>query len=91
MKILSNEWILTWSVFSKLRLPFGDHQVCDHHRAIKYSQIPRIKNSMEHRLSYNKYYKYPSCDSEDWMFRYWGKNYNKLLTIKVSILDTFSP
>ena len=56
----------------------------------------RIKKSMEHKLekyklSYSKYYNYPSCDSEDWMFRYWGENYNKLLTIKVSILDTFSP
>ena len=43
---------------------------------------------MEHRLekynlSYSKYYNYPSCDSEDWMFRYWGENYNRLLAIKV--------
>ena len=56
----------------------------------------RIKKSMEHKLekyklSYSKYYNYPSRDSEDWMFRYWGKNYNMLLTIKVSILATFSP
>ena len=43
----------------------------------------------KYKLSYSKYYNYTSCDSEDWMFRYWGKN--KLLTIKVSILDTFSP
>ena len=40
----------------------------------------------KYKLSYSKYYNYPSCDSEDW-----GENYNKLLTIKVSILATFSP
>merc|ERR1719186_1624327 len=57
----------------------------------RWSQCPRevikIKKSMEHKLekynlSYSKYYNYPSCDSEDWMFRYWGENYNRLLAIK---------
>ena len=37
----------------------------------------------KYKLSYSKYYNYPSCDSEDWMFRYWGENYNRLLAIKV--------
>jgi len=57
----------------------------------KWSECPkeiiRIKKSMENRLkkyklSYSKYYNYPSCDSDDWMFRYWGENYNQLLEIK---------
>ena len=44
---------------------------------------------MEHKLEkykqpYSKYYNYPSCDSKDWMFRYWGDNYSRLLTIKVT-------
>ena len=43
---------------------------------------------MEHKLekynlSYSKYNNWPSCDSTDWMFRYWGENYNRLLAIKV--------
>ena len=37
----------------------------------------------QRNLDYSKYYNYPSCDSDDWMFRYWGPNYPKLLTIKV--------
>ena len=51
----------------------------------------RIKKSMEHKLEkykqpYSKYYNYPSCDSKDWMLRYWGENYSRLLTIKVIII-----
>jgi len=47
----------------------------------------RIKKRMEHKLEkykqpYSKYYNYPSCDSKDWMLRYWGENYSRLLTIK---------
>ena len=50
----------------------------------------RIKKSMEHKLekynlSYSKYNNWPSCDSTDWMFRYWGENYNRLLAIKVQL------
>jgi len=50
-------------------------------------EIIKIKKSMEHKLEkykqpYSKYYNYPSCDSKDWMFRYWGDNYSRLLTIK---------
>ena len=36
---------------------------------------------------YSKYINWPSCDSTDWMWRYWGQKYNRLLDIKVS-LDT---
>ena len=48
----------------------------------------RIKKSMEQKmerynLSYSKYSNWPSCDSTDWMFRYWGENYSRLLAIKV--------
>ena len=32
---------------------------------------------------YSKYINWPSCDSQDWMWRYWGHNYNQLLNIKV--------
>ena len=51
----------------------------------------RIKKRMEHKLEkykqpYSKYYNYPSCDSKDWMLRYWGENYSRLLTIKVIII-----
>lgn len=50
-------------------------------------EVIKVKKSMEHvldkyDLKYSKYYNYPSCDSTDWMFRYWGKNYNRLLAIK---------
>jgi len=50
-------------------------------------QVIRVKKEMEetlnkYKLSYSKYYNYPSCDSADWMFRYWGSNYNQLLQIK---------
>ena len=31
---------------------------------------------------YSKYINWPSCDSTDWMWRYWGQNYNRLLNIK---------
>ena len=31
---------------------------------------------------YSKYINWPSCDSTDWMWRYWGQNYNRLLHIK---------
>ena len=55
----------------------------------------RIKKSMEHKLekynlSYSKYNNWPSCDSTDWMFRYWGENYNRLLAIKVRLDITYS-
>ena len=48
----------------------------------------RIKKSMESYLDrkdkpYSKYINWPSCDSSDWMWRYWGQNYNRLLDIKV--------
>ena len=51
--------------------------------------VSRIKKSMENyletrKLPYSKYINWPSCDSEDWMWRYWGNNYNTLLHIKVS-------
>ena len=51
--------------------------------------VCRIKKSMENyletrELPYSKYINWPSCDSEDWMWRYWGNNYNTLLHIKVS-------
>ena len=50
--------------------------------------FPRIKKSMESYLDkvdkpYSKYINWPSCDSTDWMWRYWGQNYNRLLDIKV--------
>ena len=50
---------------------------------------------MEHKLekynmSYSKYSNWPSCDSSDWMTRYWGENYNRLLAIKVTIVTTES-
>ena len=36
---------------------------------------------------YSKYINWPSCDSTDWMWRYWGQNYNRLLNIKaISLL-----
>ena len=49
---------------------------------------------MEHKLekynmSYSKYTNWPSCDSTDWMTRYWGENYNRLLAIKVTHLLVF--
>ena len=34
---------------------------------------------------YSKYINWPSCDSTDWMWRYWGQKYNRLLDIKVSL------
>ena len=44
-----------------------------------------MENYLETReLPYSKYINWPSCDSEDWMWRYWGNNYNTLLHIKVS-------
>ena len=51
-------------------------------------EIIRIKKRMESYLdrkgkSYSKYINWPSCDSTDWMWRYWGQNYNRLLDIKV--------
>ena len=51
--------------------------------------MSRIKKKMENylenrELPYSKYINWPSCDSEDWMWRYWGNNYNTLLHIKVS-------
>merc|ERR1719507_2665307 len=54
----------------------------------RWSQCPReiikIKKKMEHKLekydmSYSKYSNWPSCDSSDWMTRYWGENYPRLL------------
>ena len=43
-----------------------------------------MENYLETReLPYSKYINWPSCDSEDWMWRYWGTNYNTLLHIKV--------
>ena len=52
-------------------------------------EIIRIKKRMESYLdrkgkSYSKYINWPSCDSTDWMWRYWGQNYNRLLDIKVT-------
>ena len=52
--------------------------------------VCRIKKKMENYLErrdlpYSKYINWPSCDSEDWMWRYWGNNYNTLLHIKVSV------
>ena len=45
----------------------------------------KMENYLETReLPYSKYINWPSCDSEDWMWRYWGNNYNTLLHIKVS-------
>ena len=53
-------------------------------------EIIRIKKKMENYLErrdlpYSKYINWPSCDSEDWMWRYWGANYNTLLHIKVRL------
>ncbi|XP_023338544.1 uncharacterized protein LOC111709168 [Eurytemora carolleeae] len=50
-------------------------------------EVIRVKKTMEKRLdhynlSYSKYYNFPSCDSEDWMWKYWGQNYYQLLAIK---------
>ena len=39
---------------------------------------------------YSKYINWPSCDSTDWMWRYWGQKYNRLLDIKVSLDSMFS-
>jgi len=59
----------------------------------RWSQCPReiikIKKKMEHKLekynmSYSKYSNWPSCDSSDWMTRYWGENYPRLLAIKAT-------
>ena len=36
---------------------------------------------------YSKYINWPSCDSTDWMWRYWGQNYNRLLHIKAISTD----
>ena len=36
---------------------------------------------------YSKYINWPSCDSTDWMWRYWGQNYNRLLNIKAISLS----
>ena len=52
--------------------------------------MSRIKKKMENYLEtkdlpYSKYINWPGCDSEDWMWRYWGANYNTLLHIKVSV------
>ena len=58
----------------------------------RWSECPReiikIKKRMEAELEragapYSKYINWPSCDSQDWMWRYWGHNYNQLLNIKV--------
>ena len=51
-------------------------------------EIIRVKKKMENYLErrdlpYSKYINWPSCDSEDWMWRYWGNNYDTLLDIKV--------
>ena len=57
----------------------------------RWSQCPReiirIKKRMESylnrsKLPYSKYINWPSCDSSDWMWRYWGQNYHRLLTAK---------
>ena len=44
-------------------------------------EIIKIKKKMEHKLekynmSYSKYSNWPSCDSSDWMTRYWGEIYS---------------
>ena len=43
-----------------------------------FREIIKIKKKMEHKLekykmSYSKYSNWPSCDSSDWMTRYWGE------------------
>ena len=48
-------------------------------------EIIKIKKKMEHKLekynmSYSKYSNWPSCDSSDWMTRYWGKVQIKTFT-----------
>ena len=57
---------------------------------LSFHSIIRIKKSMESYLDkvnkpYSKYINWPSCDSTDWMWRYWGQNYNRLLDIKVRL------
>jgi len=47
----------------------------------------KLKKDIERRLErskarYSKYLNWPSCDSEDWMFRYW-EDYPRLLRIKM--------
>ena len=45
-----------------------------------------MENYLETKdLPYSKYINWPSCDSEDWMWRYRGANYNTLLHIKVRL------
>ena len=68
-------------------MPTGDNQVKIIHFFPPNNVQHRIKKSMEHKLekynmSYSKYTNWPSCDSTDWMTRYWGENYNRLLAIK---------
>lgn len=50
-------------------------------------EVLKVKTSLERRLhkynmSYSKYSNFPSCDSRDWMTKYWGDNYPRLLAIK---------
>ena len=55
---------------------FRLHVTCPPSHAFR--EIIKIKKKMEHKLekykmSYSKYSNWPSCDSSDWMTRYWGE------------------
>ena len=57
-------------------------------------EIIKIKKKMEHKLekyamSYSKYSNWPSCDSSDWMTRYWGEIASHLF--QGSIVPSFFP